>query len=472
MNEYANVNANTHANPSGSGMDAMAGLSGRNIDFLEYAKNTPSAVSLSSYKTLELNSDLFRLQPWPTFISPGVKESFREAGVRIFDLVKRIPRRVFDNDRNRISQYYNLPKSVVDISMSGVTDAHVDRLVARGDFILTAAGLKCLEYNVSSNLGGWQVPVWEKHYLDTPVVTDFFEQQGVRPGNENLLSIFLEHAVESALAADPSLRELNIVFAADGLKDGSHDDPAQFLCQLYRELLDTRYPELDGRLVVGSFAPLELKNNRLYHSGRRVHVVVEKMNGVVPPAVFQAFNAGNLCLFNGTATSLMSAKVNLALLSDHQTTAVFNDEETAVIDKYVPWSRRVCEGVTRYKGETIDLMPFIYSNRRNLVLKTSFGYGGNDIFIGDKVPQEEWERRVHTALQQKNWLIQERLEGLTGMYLDEDGHYDEHDMVWGFFVFGSRYGGAWVRVMPRKNSKGVINCHQGASVSGIFEVDR
>jgi hypothetical protein len=44
-------------------------------------------------------------------------------------------------------------------------------------------------------------------------------------------------------------------------------------------------------------------------------------------------------------------------------------------------------------------------------------------------------------------------------------------MGWGFFMFGPHYAGVWVRVLPRKKSKGVINCHQGASVSVVFNVD-
>ncbi|MCP5050913.1 MAG: hypothetical protein GY940_27355, partial [bacterium] len=57
--------------------------------------------------------------------------------------------------------------------------------------------------------------------------------------------------------------------------------------------------------------------------------------------------------------------------------------------------------------------------------------------------------------------------------LCEDGEEDAllHDMVWGFFVSGGRYHGAWTRVLPQVDSKGLVNCHQGATISIIFQVD-
>jgi len=115
---------------------------------------------------------------------------------------------------------------------------------------------------------------------------------------------------------------------------------------------------------------------------------------------------------------------------------------------------------------------FLLSNRENMVLKPSWGFGGDDVCVGRSCPKEEWEAAVQKAINGRSWLVQEYLKPNTGYYqLPTDG-YDIFDMVWGFFVFGNRYTGAWVRVMPQKGSKGVINCHQGAGVSIIFEVDK
>ena len=65
-------------------------LSRVNVDFLGFVKKHPDALKRSSFKLLELNDWLFTLQPWPTFINRETKKNFREAGVKLFDLIKNI----------------------------------------------------------------------------------------------------------------------------------------------------------------------------------------------------------------------------------------------------------------------------------------------------------------------------------------------------------------------------------------------
>jgi glutathione synthase/RimK-type ligase-like ATP-grasp enzyme len=137
----------------------------------------------------------------------------------------------------------------------------------------------------------------------------------------------------------------------------------------------------------------------------------------------------------------------------------------------VPWTRKTIPGPTTYKNENIpNLEQFMLSHRECLVIKPTLGYGGDCVWLGSETTRTQWEQYVKTALHEKNWVVQELVEGSRGVYQMEDG-YGYHDMVWGFFIFGSRYTGSWLRVMPREQGKKVINCHEGAEVSIIFEVD-
>jgi hypothetical protein len=75
------------------------------------------------------------------------------------------------------------------------------------------------------------------------------------------------------------------------------------------------------------------------------------------------------------------------------------------------------------------------------------------------------------ALSIRSWVVQEYIESPTYLYQLGENGYAEHHAVWGFFVFGSTYAGGWARVLPTANKSGVLNCHQGAKVSVVFEVD-
>ena len=446
-------------------------LSKVNADFLTFVEDHPETLKSANYKLLELNDDLFRLQPWPTFINREAKEVFREAGVNLFNLIKKIPKRLFDNDPQKISDYYKLPINLVKLQMEGVTDDHIDTLISRGDFILSPTGLKCLEFNVTANLGGWQIPIWEVLYLNTPIISKFFKEYQVKTFNENLLYIFLEHCIYCRLVNTPGQAEINMALVVKGFAQGGENSTVTYLTNLYQDALHSIARALKGEFFVCDYQHLAFKDNRIFYKDREIHVIAEHYNGLVSPEILKAFTAGNIRLLNGPITDLLSNKLNLALLSDYETSGVFTGEEKEIIEKYVPWSRKIAPCCTTYRGEKIDLEHFIRANREKLVIKPSLGYGGFGVYIGKRSTEKEWEKLVQNAIEEKNWLVQELVEASVGLYQCGEDGYDYHDMVWGFFVFGSRYSGAWVRVMPNKYNWGIINCHQGASVSGIFEVD-
>lgn len=447
-------------------------LSTVNTDFLEFVGKNPACLNRSNFKLLELNDDLFRLQPWPTFINRKTRETFREASVTLFNLIKSIPRRIFNYDLREMSTYYGVTLNVLEVQMDGVHDDHIENLLARGDFIHTSSGLKCLEYNVTPNLGGWQVPIWESLYLNTPLIARFLKEYGIKTKNENLLYLFLKHMVDCSLTKmSENDNELNLALVEKGYFAGSERKVETYLDKLYKEILNRLDRPLTGSVFFCDYQHLVREDDYLFYKDKRVHALTELYLGMAPPHVIKVFKAGNLRLENGPVTNLLSSKLNLAILSDYETTNVFTDEEKRIIDRYVPWTRKIASGDTTYEGEKVNLEDFIRSNKERLVIKPSVGYGGKGVWIGKNTPGEEWGQLVKTSLEEGAWAVQEFIQPSPGLYqVGEDG-CTLQDIVWGFFVFGSRYSGAWARVMPRENSKGVINCHQGATVSVIFEVD-
>jgi len=448
-------------------------LSTVNLDFLKFVKKNPHSHQRSNFKLLELDDDLFTLQPWPTFINNKTKEIFREASVILFDLVKSIPRRVFNNDPEKMGAYYEYPAKELKKQFEGVNRHHIDGLVGRGDFIISPSGLKCLEYNVASSMGGWQIPIWEHMYLNHPIIDRFLKEHRVKTKNENLLRLFLEHVLQSTLSKVPGCdSEINIAFVVEGIKGGVRGSVSIYLDKMFKEILQQENKDLKGSVLACDYHHLNLRDHCIFYKENRIHALVEMFLGYVSPGVMEVFKAGNIRLINGPISFLLSNKLNLALLSDPGTAHVFTHEEKKIIHRCVPWTRKITPGGSTYGNEKItDLERFMLSNRERLVIKPAMGLGGKGICLGAKSSEPGWEKTINIALKEKNWLVQELVESSPGFYQMGEKGYDFHDMVWGFFVFGSRYCGAWNRVMPRKGSKGIINCHQGATVSIVFEVD-
>lgn len=445
--------------------ETLKPLSKVNVDFLEFVEKNPACLKRSNFKNLEeLRRKYHLLQPWPTFLSPGAKKIFQDAGVKLCKLIKSIPKRLFNNDVEKMSEYYALPVPVLNLQMEGVTDRHLADLLARGDFILSSSGLKCLEYNIAGNLGGWRLPQWESLYLENPLIMQFLNQYGVKTKNENLIEMFLEHCIGPAkeLASAVGDRELNMVMV---LKYHDGKDPENFylhLDRVFKQLLNRNNPSLTGNLFACDYQYLDVKNDWVYYKGRRVHLLTENHTGLVPPPLLKVFNAGHIRIMNGPVTGLMSSKLNLALLSEHGDSAIFNDEERETIKKYVPWSRKVVPG---------ELADFIFANKDTLVLKPSLGSGGDGVYIGRNVSPSQWEKLVNTALHRKDYLVQEVVESISPLYQYGETGTARYDLTWGFFIFGSRYSGTFLRIMPKKNGPGIINTHQGAQISSVFDVN-
>lgn len=450
-------------------------LSKVNLDFLTFIEKNPECFNRVNFRDLEeLRNRYHLLQSWPTFLSRERKEMFQEAGVQLFRLIKSIPARLFHNDAQKMSTYYALPVPVINLQMEGVTEEHLDNLLARGDFILSPSGLKCLEFNITGNLGGHRLPLWESLYLKNPLILQFLKEYGVEVKNKNLLEQYLMHCIRVAdpLVSRSGSREINValVLMADTL--ANLGPMTGYLEGLYKELLQREHGGAAGNLFVCDFPELDEKDGWVYYKGNRVFALTEWYAGVVPPRIMKAFKAGNIRIMNGPVTSLLSSKLNLALLSEHRDSGAFNENEKEIINKYVPWSRKIVQGETTFRGERIRLVDFILGNKDVLVMKPSLGFGGDGVYIGRNIPQCEWEERVKNALSTGNRMIQELVESRPALYRHGESGCDVFDLAWGFFIFGSQYAGTFLRILPNKERPRVINTHQGAQVSIVFDVDK
>lgn len=452
-------------------LEVHQGLSNCSGKFLDFTAKNPASLKFSNYSMLNLNDDLIRLQPWPTFINRDKKKEMQEASTRVFNLIKSIPVRIFANNTGEMGRYYETPAEEVKSQLAGVDDRHLNHLLARGDFILSRSGFKCIEFNVTANLGGLQVPFWESLYLNTPVISEFLREYDVRINKNNLLSALLEHLIDAALEKFTDFDDgMNVVIAIRGYS-GKYYPMELYLNELYKKKLHSRDSKLRGKIVICDLGKLVISADHVFYEDKRIHNLIEMYHGSLPDEITAVFKAGNICIYNGPITGLLSNKLNLALLSENKDTGIFSDREREIIGKYIPWTRKITAGTFFDGREKIDMVDYIISNREKLIIKPALGYGGWGVYIGQNTMAGEWEKIVKNAAKEKKWLAQEYVQSYPYLYQAGDDGCAVCDAVWGFFVLCSEYAGSWVRVLPREKSRGVINCHQGATVSIVFETE-
>jgi hypothetical protein len=446
--------------------DAHLGVSRQDLAFREAAKDDPR---LLDHRTFEpLRADLFEypLQSWPTFLGAAKRDELHGASRGVCGALKKIPERIFGNDWAAIARFYALPSAAVaEIYFSEPNGLRAG--IARGDFIDTPDGFKCLEVNFSPRIGGWETAPLVAAHMSIAPTAELVRKQGIAVQCTNTIRGLFTHVLGEALAAGLAADgALHIAIVREpGVPMGS----AAFQAHLREEYAAVRGEcGLDG--TVRECFPDELASaeGAIHLAGRRIDAMVE-FNDVTPRDVYRAFKANKLVLFNGPVTRILSDKRNIALLSQGLEKGSFEGEEREAIRRHIPWTRQVLPGRADFYGEEMAMRDLLLTHREELVLKAGLSYGGKAVAIGDFTSDGQWREMVDAAFARGDWIVQERAESLPYLYQSGDYGCSPHDMIWGPFLFGQTYGGLFLRMQP-KADRTVVNLTQTATEGCAFDV--
>jgi len=450
-------------------------LSAHNLEFLDYVQSHPESFERAEFSAANTWDDPtvdIVLQPWPVFIDRRFSEAIAEASTRVFSLIKSIPDRIFQFDPMKISEYYKIPKEYAQICMLGVDNKYIDNFLTRGDFIITPQQMKCLEYNVSANLGGWELPLWEAQVLQVPLISQFMKSAQLKITNKNVISLMFQHIIDITLKSFPSEEEINVALsianekALKGLKEIYSK-----INRIYTDCLKQKGKD-KGKIILCRYDQLTIKPDSICYENQKVHTIMDYYLGQVPLQFLVQFKMGKVLIYNGPVATILSHKLNLALMSEHEDSQLFTPEERETIRKYIPWTRKIEPGTNTFHGEEIILEDFIITHQKDLVLKPGLDYGGEGVYVGCNTPANQWKSVLEKAIQEENWAIQEYIPTPRLFFQWGEKGAALCDITWGLLVFGNQFAAPFMRALPPRQSHGVVNVRQGAEVPIIFEVEK
>jgi hypothetical protein len=405
---------------------------------------------------------------WPTLVDARRVAEMERATVGVCKLIKSIPTVVFGGDLKAIAAFYRYDPGVLELLFS--VPNHMNSTVARGDFIDTPGGLRCCEMNLAANLGGWHHGFWRERYLRHPVIMDFFAREGISPGDHDLLATFCEHMIDDALETGVIKEggELNVVMALD---EPPTEGARRHAAEVYAELLRRTGRGVSGQLWMSNKLAEELTYRGLdvYMGERRVHVFYSYDTRLFPREVLRAQLTGKIRIYNGGLTGVWCDKRNLALLSENE--ELWNEEDRELIRDHIPWTRLVSPRTTTWRGAQVQFPGFLLDHRDDVVLKRGLGTRGTDVYVGRYVAPDAWEARVREAVEEGGWIVQERMESKPYFYPPQPGAAPvPHNVVWGLFCIGWRYGGGTLRMLPQGAGEDVVNGARGAHEGAFLEI--
>lgn len=446
---------------------AHRAISPEDLAFREVAKDDPRLLDRRTFDALRAPLFEYKLQSWPTFLGAATRDALHAASLGVCGALKKIPERVFGDDWAALARFYGLA-SPADAEIWFAEPNALAGGIARGDFLLTADGFKCMEVNWSARIGGWETAPLVAAHMGIAPTAEFVHGRGIAVRCTDTIRTLYLHVIGEARAAGLAADgQLNLAIVREpGHRMGSAVFQA-FMREEYRKVR-AELGGLDGDVRECYPEELQSAGGAIHLGGRRIDAVLE-FNDATPRDVYRAFKARRLALWNGPVMRILSDKRNMALLSEGLEKGSFSPAEREAIRRHVPWTRIVAPGRADFYGEEMAMRDLLLSHREELVLKAAVSFGGKEVAIGDFTPGQVWREMVDAALARGGWIVQERLESLPYLYQSGEHGCSPHDMVWGPFLFGETYGGVFLRMQP-KADRTVVNLTQTATEGCAFEV--
>jgi hypothetical protein len=359
---------------------------------------------------------------------------------------------------------------ILDLSEKELRFARIDpgyratSITGRLDTFLDDAGFKFLEYNAENPAGIGDQLALEKLYSHVPLVGAFLQ------ANANFFpqpQIGLISAIDSVYREWGGKKPKPNIAIVDW--EGVDTAP-EF------EILREFFESAGYATVICDPSELEYAGGALLFGGFEVdvlykrviiHEFLERFDETHPIA--RAMAAGAVCMVNAFRSKVPHKKSSFAIVTDPKYSGLFTPQQLGHVRQHIPWTRRVREGWTTFKDETIDLAAFMRSNRDRLVLKPNDDYGGKGISIGWECTESEWDDAIDIALAQP-FVVQERVnveKTRIALFSESEAHVEELNVDFDPFLFNGTVEGGLVRLA----ASSLVNITQGGGEAGLAIVD-
>lgn len=446
--------------------DGYSRLNGRLLDALA---NDPAMraerLDIDDADTVQfLRGSGLKIGTWPLFVDPDfARRRFTTIVEAVPGILYKAITAYFGDDAGAFSGYFGMPALVYELLRHAPVDPR--DLNARYDVSVTADSVRILEVNCSSAAGGFQLdwvePKTTRLLRRHPATAQWPVQRHAvfRTQLQVLIASMLRrkprratgHVLMYAFAGEAAIPSLQAAFQA-----------------AYDEIMP---PELSGARIhlFTDFSTLGFdRAGNVLHAGVVIDAVLFTFPNLVdvPEDVYrrltEAYLAGRLVFPDSPLHLLLDTKMQLALVHECCERGLLDARERAIVRDTIPWTAMLRERDVEWNDERLPLSRLLLRERERFVLKKATSFGGRDVVVGRHCTPDEWAALLSQYLDDRSWLAQEYCPpGRVRLY-DPDLGVCDHDLVWGVFTFGGRYGGAFLRGKPSHSTNGVINTASGA----------
>lgn len=339
----------------------------------------------------------------PTFLSERMYTEVQDTVYLIRQAVLKIAS-AFLNDRKTLTEELGMHEWEMELA---AIPTNILRLSAsaRMDSFITPTSFKFVEINGESPAGLAYIHALAQIYEELPIFKSFVEKFPVR-----FISP-LRHTIAGLLMIYHEQfggKEERPTFAiVDKMPVATLDE-----FRLVKNYLE----RLGYSCIITDPRELECRDGWIYANGQKIDILYRRLLLTEYyeikddcRAFLEGYLAQKTCYLNSFRTTLVHKKAIFAFLTDETYTHILTPTERDTILQHIPWTRRLHDKKTKFRGLDIDLVEFVRNNRKYFVIKPNDSYGGKDVTLGFAATQSEWEAAITEGLKWGH-VVQEKVD--------------------------------------------------------------
>ncbi|WP_414041535.1 hypothetical protein ACJU26_05590 [Acidithiobacillus sp. M4-SHS-6] len=343
----------------------------------------------------------------PPLFDASFLATISDSAAQVLAILASLPERMFGGNVSKMLDFQcatETSRCLIGL-YSNSKDLDFATRFARPDILVCSTGIKIVEMNVSTALGGLGLCDRVMKEWKTSRFHDWLLQAGVITGGPPMMARW--GAVLRACVNQPAAgKALRVLVAFVNPSEARSPSPTfwDFAAGVNAQ---------GFQVVTGLLQDLSFNGNDVSFEGQSIDVVypmftyAELAKNKVPNKLFEqlraAVDAGRIDFVGTPATILFDNKCNLELLSAQEYSHHYSAEEWDLLQRVIPRTIRLKE----------DLIQYAIANQRGLVLKPASSFGGDQITIGSEVSAEKWQKTVEQAGKTScSYVIQEAVSDL------------------------------------------------------------
>jgi glutathionylspermidine synthase len=432
---------------------------------------TPSVFGLNDAQCQEIEKVIKSVHPKyppiripPPIISAELKQHLIADSTFITEMIFSVVNRIFSGNYQELAHAIKIDKTLETLIEKLSTPEWINRAKQfyRPDFLLTESGLRMVENNIDTPLGGIGVcdALIDKFQTGAGLSAEKLQKNGL-----HTISVVTKwsEAIKKLLSNKKVINQRLPVFYSAFPSGDTHPEE-DFSEQDYNE-----YIVRSGfQLVYGPIADLTIKNNKVMYKDIEIDVIYtdysftefieSKQPYSIIDALIDADNNNEVLFLSPPINMLFDNKAILSFLTNDKYSLHFTQDEWNRLQKLIPATNII----------TAELQDFCSKNKEHILIKPAFGFGGYDVYPGHEYDANTWKAMV-TAAANSNFptVVQDIVADPLKLYDSVQNKYVSFCL--GPYFFGGIFSGCFYReAAGTPSATPIINATRGAIFSAVY----